>query len=108
MVLAAYRVTRAVTTDTATAPIRARLAERFPPHPGPLHDNQGRPIAGSATNIPSPIVVLVNCTWCTGIWVSLAAALLIHFTGLCNSWTYVVLTWLAAATVVGFISRLEA
>lgn len=108
MVLATYRLTRLVTTDDLTAPLRLRLAERYPAHVGPVRDSNGRAVAGSATNVPSAIVVLVHCVWCMGIWVALGAALALHFAGLCNSWTYVVLTWLAAATVVGFLSRLEA
>lgn len=55
---AAYRLTRLVTTDTITAPLRDRIGDRWP---------------------NSPLDVLVNCPWCTGVWVAAgvqAAALL--------------------------------
>ena len=55
---AACRLTRLVTTDTITAPLRDRIGDRWP---------------------NSPLDVLVNCPWCTGVWVAAgvqAAALL--------------------------------
>lgn len=48
---AAYRLTRLVTTDTITAPARQAIGERWP---------------------DSPLDVLVNCPWCSGVWVGAA------------------------------------
>lgn len=84
--LAGYRATRLVTTDEISAPLRDRL-----------HREGGRP----------RLVGFVNCDWCVGVWVCLAAALLVHLGGLVDSWAYVALLWLAAATVVGFLARAE-
>ena len=48
---AAYRLTRLVTTDTITEPMRDWVANRAP---------NGR------------VDTLVNCPWCTGVWVGFA------------------------------------
>lgn len=87
--LAAYRVTRLVVLDDVSLPLRSALAARFPA-PG-----------------PSLLVRLVNCSWCVGLWVALVGALVLHLVGLCPLWSIVVLAWLAAATVVGFLSRVD-
>ena len=55
---AAYRLTRLVTTDAITQPARDAVADRWP---------------------GSHLDTLINCPWCTGVWVAAgvqAAALL--------------------------------
>jgi hypothetical protein len=99
LALAAYRVTRLVVLDDLTRPLRLSIEERHP-------------AAASLAPGPAPrpywLVVLVNCPWCVGAWVCLAGALLLRALGLIDTWSLVVLAWLAASTVVGLLSRLEA
>lgn len=106
--LASYRVTRLITTDTLTDGWRYSVLRWFPPAQGPMLDPAGNAIPGSVETIPSWPVKLINCTWCTGIWVALVAVLVAHFTGLSNSWTLTAYDWPAVATVIGFLARLEA
>lgn len=51
LALAVYRLTRLVTTDTITFPIRNKIWNRFPPE-------------------TSRFGYLFTCDWCTSIWVS--------------------------------------
>lgn len=106
--LATYRVVRLITTDTLTEGWRYTVLRRWPPQTGPMIDPTGAPVPGSAETIPSWPVVLINCSWCMGVWISLVAVLVAHFTGLSNSWTLTGFDWPAIATVVGFLARLEA
>lgn len=46
---AAYRLTRLVTTDRISDPLREAIGRRWP---------------------ESRLDVLVNCPWCTGVWVA--------------------------------------
>jgi hypothetical protein len=48
--LAAFRITRLVTQDTITGKIRERLIEKF--------------------GEESPLSELIQCNWCTGVWVA--------------------------------------
>ena len=105
--LASYRLTRLITRDDIAAPLRSAVQGRFPGRIVPVLDDQGEPIPNTAYLRPSPLVVLVNCAWCVSVWTTLALFLLAHFTGLVDSWQIVVLGWLAASTVAGFITRLE-
>jgi uncharacterized protein DUF1360 len=107
-VLACYRATRLVTTDTITAPMRHGVLRRFPPRTLPLEDPAGQPIEGTAGLRPTWQVELVNCTWCIGLWVALALVLALHFTGYANSWLIVGFAWFAVAAVAGLLARLEA
>jgi len=51
LVLAAYRVTRAITTDTILESAREKVWKRFPPD--------------------TKLGYLITCNWCTGFWVSI-------------------------------------
>jgi hypothetical protein len=51
LVLAAYRVTRAITTDTIFEFAREKVWKRFPPD--------------------TKLGYLITCNWCTGFWVSI-------------------------------------
>lgn len=50
LALAAYRLTRLVTTDTLLEPLRERWWRRFPPSTQPGY--------------------LITCDWCTSMWIS--------------------------------------
>lgn len=104
--LASYRLARMVTADTLFEPPRSALARRFPPHARPFHDAAGQPIEGTGELVPSRIVELVNCFWCTSVWTSLLALLVAHFCGLLPSWQLVGFGWLASSAVAGLLYSL--
>lgn len=79
--LAAYRVTRLLTVDRITLPIR-RLVDR-------------------RTGPDSEAGYFVRCPWCVGTWVSGAAVLTLDATA---SVPTPVLAWLAVAAVVGLLA----
>jgi hypothetical protein len=107
--LAAYRVSRLITTDDITEPLRVAIIRRWPATVEAItNPNDGSPMPGSAISKPQWPVVLVHCTWCVSLWISLAVVLIAHATGFDNSWTLVAFDWLASATVCGFLARLEA
>jgi len=97
--LAAYRVTRLVTSDKITEPIfdriRFGLERRWYVKHGP---------ADSDTHFNSKLAYLLSCPWCLGFWVSGATTVVL-------SWAYgldyPILTWLAMSTVVGFLGRID-
>ncbi len=98
--LAAYRVTRMITTDSIFNRPRSLWFRRFPP-PG---DWQNVNRDGNLRNplmIPRrahPLGKLVVCPWCTGFWVAGLATLTAgHSPGIEGF----VLGWLAAATIIG-------
>jgi hypothetical protein len=49
--LATYRLTRLITTDNITEPIRERIWDRYPPQ-------------------SSKLGYLITCDWCSSIWVA--------------------------------------
>jgi hypothetical protein len=62
-VLATYRLTRLITTDVITEPIRERIWDRFPP------------------NTPKPALspgYLVSCDFCSSVYAGAAVAVLTH------------------------------
>lgn len=50
--LATYRLTRLITRDEITAPLREKVWERFPP--------------------TTPLGYAITCDWCTGVWAASA------------------------------------
>lgn len=62
--LAAARVTRLVTTDAIVNPWREALFDRLDPTGERKRDN------------PPPLVELLQCNWCTGVWVALGTQVL--------------------------------
>ena len=104
--LASYRLTRLVTTDKLSSPLRSAAARRWPAYRAPVEDEAGRPIEGSATSYPRWQVVLVNCDWCVSMWMTLllTLAVVLYFHA---AWIVAVLVWLASAAVAGLLPRLE-
>lgn len=49
--LATYRLTRLITTDNITEPIRERIWKKYPPH-------------------SSKLGYLITCNWCMSVWVA--------------------------------------
>lgn len=88
--LAVARVTGLVVSDTITEPVRDKLI-------GWLDD---RPATAGAF-----LAALIQCPWCAGMWISMAAAPLVWFWG----WSPVMLIpalALAMSQVTGMISGL--
>ncbi|WP_280366158.1 hypothetical protein [Nocardia wallacei] len=86
-VLAVARLTRLVTRDKLTEPIRSALVERL----------------GSG----SQLTYLVHCTWCTSIWVAFASApAAVALTGV--SWWLLPVLALAASHLIGVASLVDA
>lgn len=98
--LAAYRLTRMVTTDTIFDRPRIWVFRRFPP-PGSWQ-TVGK--AGGFLEQPRPphwLGKLLSCSWCAGFWV--AGALVLAE----DHWpaeTHTAIGWLAAATIVGLVA----
>lgn len=81
LVLASYRVTRLITTDTILEFIREKIWKRYPPS--------------------TMLGYLITCNWCTGFWVSLAfvvAQILVPDV------TFVVSLVLSTSALVGIIA----
>jgi hypothetical protein len=86
--LAIARVTRFITTDGLTTPLRRRITRRL----------NGRP-----KGQPHWFVELIHCDWCVATWVAAAAVIALHFCGLLEDWRYVALGWLALAGAAGLL-----
>lgn len=85
-VLAVARATRLITRDKITEPLRNQIVTRY--------------------GVESQITYLVHCTWCSGLWVSIATApAAIALTGL--SWWLTPLLAGAASHLVGLLTYLE-
>lgn len=84
--LAAARITRLVTRDSITAPIRMRLVNLF--------------------GIDSKPAELLQCDWCTAVWVSAATVGTAWRWGH-HGWVQLPMMVLAGAYVVGWIASRE-
>lgn len=97
--LAAYRITRLVTTDKITEPIfdkiRFGLERRWYAKHGPV---------GSDTHFNSKLAFLLSCPWCLGFWVSGVVTVILS---MAYGLHYPILTWLAMSTVVGFLGNID-
>jgi hypothetical protein len=97
--LAAYRVTRLVTSDKITEPIfdrlRFGLERRWYAKHGPI---------GSDTHFNSKLAYLLSCPWCLGFWVCGVFTVVLS---VAYGLDYPILTWLAMSTVVGFLGRID-
>jgi hypothetical protein len=79
--LAAFRLTRLVTTDTITEGLRNKIWSKWPP--------------------TTKLGYLITCNWCVGYWTS---ALLVLFVLILPQATLVVSLMLAISAAVGLIS----
>lgn len=82
--LACYRLTRLITADIITQPLREQVADRSP-------------FFG----------YLVSCDWCLSIWLAPVIAIpVVMFPD--NRLILIVLVWLALSAVAGLLSVIEA
>jgi hypothetical protein len=104
--LASYRLTRLVTTDKLSTPLRTWTIRRWPAYSAPMEDEAGLPIENTSTTYPRWQVVLVHCDWCVSVWMALLLTLAVVLY-LRAAWLAGVLVWLSAAAVAGLLPRLE-
>lgn len=105
--LGTYRVTRLITTDTVTAPLRYALARRFPGGTRPLvRPETGKDIPETGEVHFHWVVELIYCDWCVSVWVAAVLVLAAHFTGLIGPWRWAGLAWPAVATLSGLVTNL--
>lgn len=107
--LAAYRVTRLITRDQITAPLREAIFDRWPPTVERSTRRWNRDLARLVERPPDtrfPKVVaatgVLDCPWCAGLWVSAAAAAL-----LCEAKGEGVIVTLALSTCVGLLAGVD-
>lgn len=96
--LAAYRVTRLVTTDKITEPVMERIRWGLERRWHRKHDG------GSDTEWNSKLAYLLSCPWCLGFWVSGVVTVILS---MAYGLHYPILTWLAMSTVVGFLGNID-
>lgn len=104
--LAAYRLTRIITTDKITEPffesLRYRLERRWVRakfRKGTITDEQVE-----SGEWQSKLAFLLSCPWCLGFWVSAVFAVVLS---VANVLDYPMLSWLAMSTLVGFLGRID-
>ena len=105
--LAAYRVTRLVTTDKIAEPIfepiRQRLEDRWiRKHTEPGSNEEFDAVESDKWN--SKLAFLLSCAWCLGFWVSGVVTVILS---MAYGLHYPILTWLAMSTVVGFLGNID-
>lgn len=109
--LGAYRITRIVTLDTFTEPLRQRIFDRWPPDYDRSqwrYHEELRALAKRAPGAERPPVhwfgQLVECPWCIGFWLSGA---FVAVAALVGSVPLPILTWFAVSTLVGLIGKVD-
>jgi hypothetical protein len=108
VICSSYRLTRLITTDSVTEPLRRAVVRRWPHRNQPLiRQETGRPIPDTGALTPRWIVVLVNCPWCIAPYASAAVLVAAKYAGLVHSWTVVGFGVPAVAAAVGLMSRWE-
>jgi hypothetical protein len=83
--LAAFRLTRLITTDVILDKLRERVWKKYPPENGGLG-------------------YLITCDWCTSIWVS---SLLVLLYKISSEPTVVAASVLAISGIVGLANRIS-
>lgn len=102
--LAAYRLTRLVTTDVVTTPVRdavIRWAYRDHPPAGWALTPTERV---ALDDDPPPVAKLVTCSWCAGVWVG--AGVVVAAAVAPRTWRHARRA-LACAAVAGWLSARE-
>lgn len=108
--LAAHRLTRLVTADVITAPVRDRIIEWAYGRDGApsevLDDAEAYGWTEAALNDDDPpkLATLVTCRWCTGAWVAAAVVAARYLAP--RAW-HPVATALAVSSAAALIAGLE-
>jgi hypothetical protein len=96
--LAAYRVTRLVTTDKIAEPVTEHVRWWFERRWMRVHGS------GSDAEWNSRLAYMLSCPWCLGFWVSGVMSVILSVAYGLDS---LFITWFAMSTGVGFIARLD-
>lgn len=96
--LAAYRVTRLVTTDKIAEPVTERVRWWFENRWVAKHGS------GSEENWNSKWAYMLSCPWCFGFWVSGVVSVLLS---VAYGLDYLGIMWLAMSTGVGFLAKVD-
>ncbi len=103
LALAAYRLTRMVTTDTIFDKPRIRIFRRYPP-PGSWQTvgRKGETLPDGQIRDAHWIGKLIDCPWCIGFWIAGASVLTV------NGWEGqpTIIEWLATSAIVGVTAGL--
>lgn len=126
LVFAVARVTRLVTTDNLTHPLRDKLAARAlaayrrdqakvsPVYGSDSSDGDAdTPPTAAPDTVRSPgergLFALVSCAWCIGFWIALLAYVLVYWIGdwpsSVGEFGYAALTVLATSWLVGALNN---
>jgi hypothetical protein len=98
--LAAYRVTRLVTTDKIAEPVTERIRWWFERRWHEKHNERG-----SADEWNSKWAYMLSCPWCLGFWVSGVMSVLLS---VAYGFDYLtIIGWLAMSAGIGLIARLD-
>lgn len=105
--LAAYRLTKLVTDDSLTEPLRAeyvRVVYAIADRPEPLDQGDGRELAELAMEDPDhpKWVELASCRWCAGMWVALGILVVRRY-----RWWPAMADALAMGAAAALVARLE-
>lgn len=97
--LAAYRVTRLVTTDKIAEPVTERIRWWFERRWIAKHDFEG-----SDTEWNSKVAYMLSCPWCLGFWVSGVMSVLLS---VAYGLDYLAIMWLAMSAGIGFLAKVD-
>lgn len=96
--LAAYRVTRLVTTDKIAEPVTERIRWWFERRWYEKHDT------GSDEEWNSKWAYMLSCPWCFGFWVSGVMSVLLS---VAYGLDYLGIMWLAMSAGVGLLAKVD-
>ena len=105
--LAAYRITRFVTTDKIGEPffepLRQRLEDRWiRKHAG--DDEDMAHLFAQSSEWNSKLAYMLSCPWCLGFWVSGVTTVVVS---LVYGLDYPIITWFAMSTAIGLLARVD-
>lgn len=99
LILATFRLARALSTEDVAEPFRSWVARRFGPSTvAPRRWQSGQPVPDAADLRASWPVRLLNCERCTAWWIALGLCVAVHYlTGGFDTWGWTLMAWPAVA-----------
>ena len=74
-VLATYRLTRLVTADVISEPVRMALLRKTGAEPPPGEDDPTAQEVVESLEDPPRLATLITCRWCAGMWIAAGVSL---------------------------------